>query len=50
MVILQGDLQFSLAQNIHLDLFDIFSRFQMAIMDFEFYTGEKCSFSIETYS
>ena len=39
--VLHGDLMFSL---------DIFTRFQVAIMDFEFSTGENVLFPIETYS
>ena len=48
--ILHGDLMFSLAQNNYLDPLDIFTRFQVAIMDFEFSTGENVVFPIETYS
>ena len=48
--ILHGDLMFSLAENNNLDPLDIFTRFQVAIMDFEFSTGENVVFPIETYS
>ena len=45
--ILHGDLMFSLAYNNYPDPLDISTRFQVAIMDFEFSTGV---FPIETYS
>ena len=48
--ILHGDLLFSLAQNIYLDQLYIYTKFQVAIMDFEFSTGENVVFPIETYS
>ena len=40
-----SDLMFSLAKNNHLNPLDIFTRFQMANMDFEFSTGENVVFS-----
>ena len=49
-LILHGDLLFSSAKNIYLDPLDITTRFQVAIMDFEFSTGENVVFPIETYS
>ena len=42
--ILHGDLLFSLAQNIYLDPLYIYTKFQVAIMDFEFSTGENVFF------
>ena len=45
-----GDLMFSLAYNNYLDPLDIFTRYQVAIMDFEFSTGENVLFPIETNS
>ena len=48
--ILNGDPMFSLAYNNYLDPLDILARFQVAIMDFEFSTGENVVFPIETYS
>ena len=48
--ILHGEPMFSLAYNIYLDPFDILTKFQVAIMDFEFSTGENVVFPIETYS
>ena len=47
--ILHGDLMFSLAYNNYLDLLDIFTRYQVAIKDFEFSTWENEVFPIETY-
>ena len=48
--ILHGDLMFSLASCNYLDPVDIYTRFQVLIMDFEFSTGENVVFPIETYS
>ena len=48
--ILHGDPMFSLAYNNYLDLLDILTKSQVAIMDFEFFTGENVVFPIETYS
>ena len=48
--ILHGDLLFSLAQNIYLDPLYIYTKLQVALMDFEFPTGENVVFPIETYS
>ena len=48
--ILHGDLLFSLSQNIYLDTLYMYNKFQVAIMDFEFSTGENVVFPIETYS
>ena len=48
--ILHGDLMFSLACNNYLDPLDIFTWFQVAIMDFEFSTGQNVVFPIESYS
>ena len=49
-LILHGDLLFSLAQNIYLDPLYIYTKFQVAIMGFEFSTGENVVFPIETCS
>ena len=48
--ILHGELLFSLAQNIYLDPLYIYTKFQVAIMDFKFSTGENVIFPTETYS
>ena len=45
-----SSLVFSLAHNIYLDPLYIYTKFQVAIMDFEFSTVENVFFSIETYS
>ena len=49
-LILHGDLLFSLAQNIYLDSLYIYTNFQVAIMDFEFSTGINVVFPMKTYS
>ena len=46
--ILHVDLLFSLAQNTYLDPLDILTGSQVAIMDFEFSSGENAVFPIET--
>ena len=48
--ILHGEPMFSLAYNNYLDPLDILTKFQVAIMDFEFSTGENVVFPIATYS
>ena len=48
--ILHVDLLFSLPQNIYLDPLYMYTKFQVAIMDFEFSTGENVVFPMETYS
>ena len=48
--ILHGNLLFSLTKNIYLDQLYRYTKFQVAIMDFEFSTGENVVFPIEIYS
>ena len=48
--ILHGNLLFSLAHNIYLDPLYIYTKFQVAIMDLEFSTGENVVLPMETYS
>ena len=48
--ILQGDLLFSLAQNIYIDTLYMYTKFQVVIMNLELFTGENVFFPIKTYS
>ena len=48
--ILHGNPMFSLAYNNYLGPLNILTKFQVAIIVFEFSTGENVAFPIETYS